>query len=89
MTQLCGVPSELSKSLSDVVRKYFVAFTPKKQVIKKVGLKDLTSCFDLPEKVGSCVLSHEAGGSEVPSGPVLLNLKSNLSETALLDIGKV
>lgn len=86
---MCGVPSELSKSLSDVLKKYFLAFTPKKQVIKNVGLKDLASCFDLPEKVGNYILSHEADGSEVPPGPVLLNLKTSLSETTLLDIGKL
>lgn len=87
MTQLCGVPLELSKNLSNVLRKYFAAFTPKRRVIKKVELKGLTGCFDLPEKVGNYVLSCEASGAKVHSEPVVLTLKDGLSESTLLDTG--
>ena len=78
---------ELSKNLSNVLKKYFTTFSPKRRVIKKVELKGFMGCFDLPEKVGNHVLSCEASGTKVQSEPVVLILKDDLSESTLLDTG--
>ena len=87
LSKLCGMPLELARNSASAMRKYFEQFKPAKKVKKRMEMKDLVSCFDLPRKVGGAVLGSEERKTGVFPERILLKLKHGLSKSTLLDLG--
>ena len=84
------MPQEPAQNTSSVLGKYFKQFVAKKRVIKRMELKDVVGCFNLPQKVGnSVILTVPASGESLHSAKVPLHLKEKLSVSTMLDIGRV
>lgn len=94
LSEVCGLPATLAKNTSNILRTYFTSFSPEKRVTKRLSLKSLVKCFNLPSKVGNLSLSStshsetESIKSKSGSAQVVLNLKTTLSDSALIDVGK-
>ena len=60
-------------------------------VKKRMEMKDLLHCFDLPKKIGGAVLSASSEERQAGTLPeresVPLKLKRGLSRSTLLDLG--
>lgn len=91
LSKLCGTPIELARSTASGLRKYFEQFKPAKMVKKRMEMKDLLHCFDLPKKIGGAVLSASSEERQAGTLPeresVPLKLKRGLSRSTLLDLG--